>query len=165
MEYAEFTQVAETAIVTAEVSDLMHGDVILVPGKGKRAVRRHSNGSISLVFPRSGKSENGKGTKAGSLSDLGQHKPAVIGHVTGGWVDGTVAPKAPKASKAQAESPAPKAADPKPRDLRTKEGRAWKARQAKATAEPTVSPLQTAILEALGHMDAATECLRRAVSA
>lgn len=98
MEFGKVVMVAESAIHTAKVEDLMTGDVILVPAKGKRGVLRHSNGSVSLVFPRSGAIEQ-DGRTAGSLSDLGGHDPAVVGRVDGGWAADGVAVKAkPKAS-------------------------------------------------------------------
>lgn len=101
--FGRIVQHAESAIISVPTSKLQHGDVILVPTVGKRAVRLH-DGKPTLVFPRSGLPVQ-DGRKAGTFADLGQHEPAVIGRVTGGWVDGgeTVTSK-PKASTPKAKA-------------------------------------------------------------
>lgn len=108
-EYAKVIQHAESAVIAVPVSKLAHGDVILVPTKGKRAVRLH-DGKPTLVFPRSGLQEQ-DGRKAGTFRDLDGHDPAVVGRVTGGWSgEGeTSTTKPAKAAKA------PKANTPKGR--------------------------------------------------
>lgn len=106
--FGRIVQHAESAIISVPTSKLQHGDVILVPTVGKRAVRLH-DGKPTLVFPRSGLPVQ-DGRKAGTFADLGQHEPAVIGRVTGGWVDGgetaTSKPKAPAKVKASKGRPA-----------------------------------------------------------
>ena len=153
---AKFIGFSESTIHTVKTQDLMEGDVILVPGKGKRAVRLNPAGQITLVFPKSGKPSL-DGRLAGSLADLGQHAPAVVGRLEGGWVDGAVAQKAVR------EAHKPKAATvakPAKLDLRTKEGRAWKAAQvAETVAAP--SDNSTHLANAITALTATLDALQQ----
>jgi len=167
-EYGKVTLVAESAVITASVSDLKHGDVILVPGKGKRGVRQHSNGKLTLVFPRSGQ-PTVDGKSAGKLSDLGQHDPAVVGYVQGGWAGGdkpaiTAAPKAktPKAAAKASGRPAKGSAEAKARMAQVRAARGGKG-NAKAAATTTAAPSdnRTHFQAALDHLALAIDNLQR----
>ena len=165
-EYAKVITYDESTIHTSKVSELMNGDVILVPGKGKRAVRQHTNGKLTLVFPKSGL-PTVDGKKAGSLAELGQHAPAIVGRVTGGWVgddpsesteDGTVTPKAPKAAKRNNGAPAKGSAEAKERMAKVRAARksetaapAPKAGKPSSNAEHFAKAL-AALGEAIEHL-------------
>ena len=159
--FGKVVEVAESAITSTKVSDLQHGDVILVPGKGKRGVRVHSNGKVSLVFPRSG-APKVDGKSAGSLADLGQHDPAVIGYVKGGWGlavtnESEAKPRkaTTKASTTSTKRPAKGSAEAKERMAAV---RAARGNGATKQSSPKASPSSNAT-----HFTAALESLADAI--